>query len=182
MKNQNIKEVRSKDIWSEKKYDKLKDYILQESKKQSKERLLRNELLSIKYRMEDYVKNDQVEAEMKILDFVKLYLKTFDITQKRLAKAFDMQSSNLHKYLKGDRRLNPDMALKLSSFSRTKPELWYFIQTKNELLSLRKEKGDLKKYKKYDYENFLVNKGIKKSKKVTILARSVSRTAEVKKA
>lgn len=155
-KEKNITEISVQDIWNEDKSNKLKDFILQESKKQSRERKLRNELLSIKYKIEDYIENEQIEKEMKILDFVKLYLKTFNITQKRLAKAFDMQSPNLHKYLKGDRRLNPDVAFKLSSFSRTKPELWYFVQTKNELLSLKKEKGNIKKYEKYDYRKILV--------------------------
>lgn len=155
-KEKNIKEISVQDIWDEDKSIKLKDFILQESKKQSRERKIRNELLSIKYRIEDYIENEHIEQEMKILDFVKLYLKTFDMTQKRLAQAFDMQSPNLHKYLKGDRRLNPDMAFKLSSFSRTKPELWYFLQTKNELLGLKKEKENIKKYEKYDYRKILV--------------------------
>ncbi len=155
-KEKNTPEISVQDIWNEDKSNKLKDFILQESKKQSRERKIRNELLSIKYRIEDYIENEQIEKEMKILDFVKLYLKTFDITQKRLARAFNMQSPNLHKYLKGDRRLNPDMAFKLGSFSRTKPELWYFIQTKNELLSLKKEKENIKKYKKYDYKKILM--------------------------
>lgn len=153
--NRNM-EISVQDIWNEDKSEKLKDFVLQESKKQSRERKLKNELLAIKYKMEDYIVNEQVEKEMKILDFVKLYLNTFDITQKSLAEAFEMQSPNLHKYLKGDRRLNPDMAFKLSSFSRTKPELWYNIQTKNELLNLKKEKENLKKYEKYDYRKILV--------------------------
>jgi addiction module HigA family antidote len=155
-KEKNITEISVQDIWNEDKSNKLKDFILQESKKQSQERRIRNEILSIKYKIEEYIENEEIEKEMKILDFVKLYLKTFDITQEKLARAFGMQSPNLHKYLKGDRRLNPDMAFKLSSFSRTKPELWYFVQTKNELLSLKKEKENIKKYEKYDYRKILV--------------------------
>ena len=151
-----ISEISQKEIWNEDKSKRIKEFILIESQKQSYERKLRNELLSIKYRIEDYIENEQIEKEMKILDFVKLYLKTFDITQKKLASAFDMKGPNLHKYLRGDRRLNPDIAFKLSSFSRTKPELWYFVQTKNELLSLKKEKENIKKYEKYDYKKILV--------------------------
>jgi addiction module HigA family antidote len=148
------KELSESQIWSDDKMNKLKEFILTESKKQSPERKLRNELLSIKYQMQDYIAKDKVEREMQILDFVKLYLKLLKITQRELASAFEMKDTNLYKYLKGDRKLNPDIALKLSSFSHTQPELWYYIQTKNELYELRKEKDNLKKYQKYDYENF----------------------------
>lgn len=160
MKTQNRKrhlEVSENDIWNEDKSKKLREFILMESKKQSPERRLKNQLLSIKYKIEDYIESENVDEEMKILDFVKMYLKSFDITQRKLAAAFEMQDSNLHKYLKGERRLNPDIAFKLGSFSHTKPEIWYFIQAKNELLNLKKEKNTIKKYEKYGYEKILVS-------------------------
>ena len=69
--------------------------------------------------------------------------------------AFEMKDSNLYKYLIGERKLNPDIVLKLSSFSHTQPELWYYIQTKNELHELGKEKDKINKYKKYNFENFV---------------------------
>ena len=92
---------------------------------------------------------------MQILDFVKLILKTLGITQKNLASTFEMKDTNLYKYLIGERRLNSDIVLKLSSFSHTQPELWFNIQIKNELFELRKEKEKIAKYKKYDYRNFI---------------------------
>jgi antitoxin HigA-1 len=143
------------EIWSDVKIDKLKKHISLESKKQSVERKLKNELLSIKYQMQDYVKNEKSEREMQIIDFVKLYLKSLKITQRDLAQAFEMRDSNLYKYLIGERKLNTDIVLKLSSFSHTQPELWYYIQTKNELADLFKEKEKINKYKKYEYENFV---------------------------
>jgi len=151
------KELSENQIWDPAKMNKLKEFILAESKKQSPERKLRNELLSIQYKMQDYIAKEKVEREMKLLDFVKLYLKLLKITQRDLASVFEMKDSNLYKYLIGDRKLNPDIALKLSSFSHTQPELWYYIQTKNELSELRKEKENLNKYKKYDYENLVGN-------------------------
>jgi plasmid maintenance system antidote protein VapI len=92
---------------------------------------------------------------MRLVDFVKLYLKLLKITQRDLASAFEMKDSNLYKYLIGERKLNPDIVLKLSSFSHTQPELWYYIQTKNELHELGKEKDKINKYKKYNFENFV---------------------------
>lgn len=149
------KEISAKEIWNSNKINNVKDFILAESKKQTPERKLRNELLAIKYQMQDYIENDTIQKEMQILDFVKLYLKLLKITQRQLAFAFEMKDSNLHKYLKGDRKLNPDLVLKLSYFSHTQPELWYYIQTKNEIVDLRKEKEKIKKYEKYDCINII---------------------------
>jgi len=150
-----IEEIEESQVWNNDKMDNLNKFILSESKKQSPERKLRNELLSIKYQMQDYIEKDHIEREMKILDFVKLYLKLLKITQRELASVFEMKDTNLYKYLKGERKLNPDIVFKLSSFSNTQPELWYYIQTKNELYELRKEKDKLKEYEKYDYKNFV---------------------------
>lgn len=145
------KEVNAEQIWEPNKMNRLRDFILSESKKQSPERKLRNELLSIRFQIEDYIEKDKVENEMRIFDFVKLYLKSLNITQKDLAEFFEMRDSNLYKYLIGERKLNQDLVLKLSSFSHTPPEIWYYIQTKNELNELKAQEVKLRKYEKYDY-------------------------------
>lgn len=150
-----IEELDESQVWNDDKMNQLNEYILSESKKQSPERKLRNDLLSIKYQMQDYIEKDHIEKEMRILDFVKLYLRLLKITQRDLAAVFEMKDTNLYKYLTGERKLNIDLVFKLSSFSHTPPELWYYIQTKNELYELRKEKEKLKEYEKYDYKNFV---------------------------
>lgn len=150
-----IEELEENQVWNDDKMNQINEYILSESKKQSTERKLRNELLSIKYQMQDYIEREPIEKEMRILDFVKLYLKLLHITQRDLASVFEMKDTNLYKYLKGERKLNIDLVFKLSSFSHTPPEFWYYIQTKNELYELRKEKEKLKEYEKYDYKNFV---------------------------
>lgn len=92
---------------------------------------------------------------MRIIDFVKQYLKVLNISQKKFAAILQMKDSSLHKYLVGDRKLNADLVLKLSAFLDTKPETWYHIQTKNELFELRKEKEKIKAYKKLSYKNYV---------------------------
>lgn len=157
MKNINTrKEIRVKDIWNEQKQADLKKFILSSSEKQSRERKIKNELLSIRFQMEDYIENESSDQPKMIRDFVKLYLKALHITQRRLADLFEMESSNLHKYLVGDRKLNSGMILKLSSFTHTSPELWLRLQVKNELIGINQEKEKSKEYRKYDYENLLV--------------------------
>jgi addiction module HigA family antidote len=150
------KEIKVKDIWNAQKQDELKKFILSSSEKQSRERKIKNELLSIRFQMEDYIENESSDQPKMIRDFVKLYLKALHITQRRLADLFEMESSNLHKYLVGDRKLNSDMILKLSSFTHTSPELWLRLQVKNDLIGINREKEKSKEYRKYDYENLLV--------------------------
>lgn len=153
MKN---KEIKFEDIWDDKRKEGVKEFIATQSAKQSKEQKLTNKLLSIQYKLEDYIENEDENIKvMKILDFVKMYLKVLGLTKKELADYFEMRDSNLHKYLTGERKLNAEVALKLSAFSHTKPEHWYRIQIKNELFELRKEKQKIEAYKKYDYRNLV---------------------------
>jgi addiction module HigA family antidote len=153
MENQ---ELLVNDIWNAKKKEDLKKFISTQSQKQSKERLLHNRLLSIQYKLEDYINENAVDKqELRILDFVKMYLKALNITKNSLAQHFEMEPSNLHKYLTGERRMNAELAMKLSSFSHTKPEYWFSIQVKNELIKLRQEKSNLDEYKRFDYKNLV---------------------------
>lgn len=153
MKNQ---EIQIEDLWNDKKRYELKKFISSNSAKQSKERLLANKLLSIQYKLEDYIKDETDDEEvLKILDFVKMYLKALNVTKKRLAGYFGMKDSNLQKYLSGERKLNAEVVLKLSAFSHTKPEHWYRVQVKNELIELNKEKRNVAEYQKFDYRNLI---------------------------
>lgn len=147
------KEIKPEAIWNDEKKRGVKDFITSHSAKQSKERVLKNRLLSIQYKLEDYIQNDSEDQVFQILDFVKMYLKELKITKKELANYFEMKDSNLHKYLSGERKLNAKVVLKLSMFSHTKPEQWYRVQIKNELKELKKE--NVENYKKYDYRNLV---------------------------
>lgn len=152
MKN---KEIQIGDIWNDEKKDDLKKIIKSHSSKQSKEQILKNQLLSIQYKLEDYIQSENDTEVLKVLDFVKMYLKILNITKKELASYFEMKDSNLHKYLSGERKLNAKLVLKLSTFSHTKPEQWYRVQVKNEMIELNREKANVEAYKKYDYLNLL---------------------------
>lgn len=152
----NRKEIQFEDIWNDKRREGLKEFIATHSAKQSKEQKLTTKLLSIQYRLEDYIQNENDDdVVLKILDFVKMYLKALDLTKKELATYFEMRDSNLHKYLSGERKLNAEVVLKLSAFSHTKPEYWYRVQIKNELIELKREKQKVAEYKKYDYRNLV---------------------------
>jgi antitoxin HigA-1 len=148
-------EILPEDIWNEKKLNSIDEFIKNHSDKQSNEIKIRNKLLSIQYKLEDYIEREDLKENevLEILDFVKMYLKALDITKRDLARYFGMRDSNLHKYLTGKRKLNPEVVLKISSFSRTKPEYWYRVQVKNEIVKLKRERT--KDYDKYDYRKLL---------------------------
>lgn len=148
-------EILPTDIWNDKNIKKINELVKNHSNSQSKEEKVRYKLLSIQYKMEEYIERDVIKEEevLDILDFVKMYLKALDITKKDLAKYFGMRDSNLHKYLTGKRKLNSEVVLKISSFSHTEPESWYRVQLKNEIVKLNKERT--KDYEKYDYKNLL---------------------------
>ena len=149
------KEIQVKDIWNDKKNDNIRKAILHHSSSQSKEVILTTRLLAIQYKLEDYIQDEDDSEILKILDFVKMYLKALSLTKKELANYFEMRDSNLHKYLSGERKLNAKLVLKLSTFSHTKPEQWYRVEVKNELIELKKEKANVDYYKKYDYRNLV---------------------------
>ncbi len=151
------KEIKTSEIWSQKKKNELKNFILSQSARQPKERKLRNELLAIQFQMEDYIETNNYSDKRGVIDFVKMYLKALNVSQKKLATLFEMKDSNLHKYLAGERRLNPVILLKLCSFSHTPPEYWLRIQVKNELGKIMKNKKAVQNYKKYDYKNLLIS-------------------------
>jgi len=149
------KEILPADIWKEEKLENVSKFVKKHAAKQTEERKIKNKLLSIQYKLEDYIEKDNIEENevLNLLDFVKMYIKALGITKKDLARYFGMEDSNLHKYLIGERKLNPEIVLKLSAFSNTPPEYWYRIQVKNEIVNLKKEK--LKDYEKYNYKNLL---------------------------
>lgn len=136
---------------------KIKAYITEETKKQSGERILRNNMLSVQYQIEDYLESENIDGDktLEIEHFVKLYLSEMNLTQTKFAKAIEIQPSNLYKYLKGTRKLNADLALKFSYFFNTNPEIWIMIQVKNEIIQLKRENSNKSRYKKYDYKNVL---------------------------
>jgi addiction module HigA family antidote len=148
-------EILPKDIWNDEKLDTINEFIKNHSDNQSEERKIRNKLLSIQYKLEAYIEKDDIKENevLDILDFVKMYLKALGITKRDLARYFGMKDSNLHKYLTGNRKLNPEVVLKISSFSHTNPEYWYRVQVKNDMVKLKKERT--KDYEKYDYKKLL---------------------------
>lgn len=111
------------------------------------------QLAGLQYRIEENLENSDSIIDLE--EIVKELTGILNITKSKLAQSIDMDSPNLSKYLKGDRRLNSNLAMKLGSFFHINPEIWLEIAMKNELIQLKNEKDNVEKYKKYNYEKVI---------------------------
>lgn len=142
--------------WSSEKLANIKDLIKRESTNRTPEQRLKNELLSLKFQMEEYIENNRNDKKLSTIEtFLKAYLQTLDLPFKRFAMCIDTTDGNLKKYLSGDRKFNTDLAMKFGHFFHTPPDLWLKVQLKNELIELNKGKKQVNRYKKYDYVKVL---------------------------
>lgn len=150
------KEISIEEVFNKERQRQLNKFISLHAGKQSKKEVLENKLLGIRFTLEDYIHNEDENIEIMVpLDFVKMYLNVLNLTKKKLANYFEMSDSNLQKYLSGERKLNADLVLKLAAFSHTKPEYWFQLQVKNELIALKKEKKNFSAYQKFDYRQLI---------------------------
>lgn len=141
--------------WSASQLAAVKAFIKKEGQKRSPEQQLAIQMTAIRYRMEDYLDNNEISLKdiRSIETFLAAFLKVLNISFKKFAFSIDTTDGNLKKYLTGERKFNTDLAMKFGCFFHTAPDLWIRICTKNEFLLLQKEKTHVDKYKKYDYKN-----------------------------
>jgi len=143
------------DTWSDKKTELLKNNAIAFAKTRTPEQKLRNQVLSIRFRMEQYLANEEIsEGQLMTQEaFLKEFLEVLEMPLRRFSAAIEIQDSNLKKYLKGERVFNYDLAMKFGHFFHTPPEYWLELQIKN-MLILKSDKSQ--DYNKYDYEKFIV--------------------------
>lgn len=125
--------------------------------KRSTARLIRNEMLAIRYQMESYVLDQTITINKmrSIRDFVNDFLNILNLKKGEFANYIEIDLANLNKYYKEERKFNAELALKFGHFFHTPADLWLRVQFKNEMLKFELETRLEKKYKRYDYEKFL---------------------------
>jgi len=134
----------------------LQKKIITESKKQSKQQILENHLLSLRFQMESYLRVDNEEIK-EVGSFLKEYVKVLGIKNKVFAEYISFKESNLSALYNGTRKINIDLALKLGKIFKLEPSLWIHIQSKNEIKRMR-EKNE-QAYNKYNIEDLLKKAG-----------------------
>lgn len=113
----------------------LRDMINESFESQSTESKIENSLLSVRFQMESYI-NDPINLdEIKVPGlFVEKLLKAVNVNKKQLAEYIDYEYTNLISLLKGRRKINSDLAIKLGQIFKIDPVIWLHIENKNELL------------------------------------------------
>jgi addiction module HigA family antidote len=144
-----------KTVWSDAKLTGVKSFIKKESAKRSPEQKRKNEFLAIRYQMEDYVQKNKPDKIRTIDTFVKSYLAVLNVSFKQFAVFVGTTDGNLKKYVSGERKFNPDLAMKFGHVFNTSPDIWLRVQIKNELWELRHGKQPANHYKKYNVEKLL---------------------------
>jgi len=137
-------------------FDKLQALLLNKSRAQTSSQKIKIELLALKIQMEDYLNSKQENETRLAGDFLKSYLETFGIRQNKFANYIDLEPSNLSKMIKGERPINPEVALKISKIFGLDPMIWLEIQSKNELKALAINKAE--QLELYSLEDLLSEK------------------------
>ncbi|MEZ5059204.1 MAG: HigA family addiction module antitoxin [Saprospiraceae bacterium] len=137
-----------------KEFNEFQAILLNKSKARSNERKKMIELMSIKFKMEDYLNSEDKHSKL-VGDFLKAYLNAFNIRQNKFANYIGIRPSNLTKLIKGERSLSHEMALVFGTIFGNDPMLWLDIQDKNKLYELSQTKR--KEMEKYSLDD-LINK------------------------
>ncbi|GAO31351.1 HigA family addiction module antitoxin [Geofilum rubicundum] len=122
--------------------DEFKDFqsiLLNKAKNRSEAQRREIELLSIKFQMQDYLESEETKLKLPG-EFLKEYLKTLGIPQKKFAHYIEINPSNLSKLINGERPINYELAIILGKIFNNDPMLWIEIQAKNELKKIQKTK------------------------------------------
>lgn len=117
----------------------------------SKDERIMISLHRLKYQMEDYVE-DSSEL-ISVGNFIKLFIQSIEITQKKFADYLEIRQSNLSKILNGERRMTLELSLILERLSNINAELWLRIQNQNEILLM--QKSDSKRINKYKLQELI---------------------------
>lgn len=145
------KEIGSESVLTEKidtgaeEFDQFQAFLLNKSKDRSEKQQQKIDMLSLQYKMQDYIKT--AGHSKTVGDFIREYLNVLGIKHSEFARYLDINPSNFSKILSGERPLNYELALILGVLFEVEPIIWLTIQNRNKLHELEKEKkNELKEY------------------------------------
>lgn len=142
---------------SDAEYALIKEKINEFLKKQTPKQKIETQILALKYKMEDYIEQNNPEKVLLVGYFIEELLNMINIKDKNFAEYIGVSKYDFSKLLHGRKKLNNDLALKLGYIFNIKPTLWIDIETKNELLELEKEVKS--NYKNYKLDDLISNYG-----------------------
>lgn len=112
----------------------LKVLIKKTYEGQEEQEIINNGLLSVRFQMEAYLTSSDVNDIIIAGEFIEKFLKIINVKKKQLSDYVGYEYSNLIALIKGRRKINSDLAIKLGQIFRVDPVIWLHIESKNELL------------------------------------------------
>ncbi len=135
----------------------LQEKILEQSQKRSQIKGLEDQLLAVRFSMEEYISEEQPSKLVPPGAFLNTCIEVLGIKKKDFAAYVGLEESNLSDYLKGRRKINPELAIKFGKIFNIPPRIWLDAQSKNDLLAIRKEKTS--NFKELGLKDLLVKSG-----------------------
>jgi len=119
-------------------------------KEMPKEQLVENQRIGIKLQMKNYLQSDSKETVLAG-EFLNRLLAIYDIKKTKFAEFLEIENANLHALLRGRRKFNSKTATIVGEMFKINPELWMYIEAKNELKKFNSiTKGKLKKVNAFE--------------------------------
>lgn len=97
-----------------------------------KEQLKENQRIGIKLQMKSYL-NDNSKDTIEAGEFLNRLIGVYNIKKTKFAEFIGIENGNLHAILKGRRKFNSKISTLVGESFNINPELWMFIEAKNEL-------------------------------------------------
>ena len=124
----------------------LQNMIKQASQNESEQQKIENQFLSIRFQMESYL-SSEIEDIIPAGVFLDKFIEVIKVKKKDFAAYINYDATNLAAVLKGRRKVNSDMAIKLGKIFNINPVIWLHIESKNELIKeIRKSQQDYGRY------------------------------------
>ena len=116
----------------------LKRIIKAHSEDYSEEEKMNIQRIGIHLSMKRYL-SEPIKQIKPVGEFLNELLDIYKVKKTKFAELIDYENTNLHAILRGRRRLNNKLATKIGSIFLIDPQLWMYIDAKNELAKFHKE-------------------------------------------
>jgi len=97
-----------------------------------KQELAENQRIGINLQMKTYLQSDSKETILAG-EFLNKLLTIYNIKKTKFAEFLEIENANLHALLRGRRKFNSKTASIVGEMFKINPELWMYIEAKNEL-------------------------------------------------
>ena len=102
-----------------------------------KEEIQENQRIGVKLQMQTYLRESKIET-IEAGEFLNKLLSIYNIKKSKFAEYIGIENGNLHALLKGRRKFNSKIASLVGESFKINPEIWLYIEVKNELKKFNK--------------------------------------------